>query len=97
MEERIACVSSIDIKRNETAIISLAQYLRVPFRYYSAEQLMSLEGEFSSSEFVRSVTSVDCVSERSAMMPYGGELIRRKTAEDGMTLAVSRREMTVRF
>ena len=57
---------------------------------------MSLEGEFSRSEFVRSVTSVDCVCERSAVY-FGGELILKKTAKDGMTIALAKKMITPRF
>lgn len=96
-KERVGNVCSIDLKKDEEAILDLAHVLKAKCSFYTADELMSLEGEFTSSDFVKSVTSVDCVSERSAMMPYGGELILRKTAESGMTVAICRREMTVRF
>ena len=96
-KERISTVCSIDLKKDEEAILSFARFVRSPAMFYTSEQLMSLEGEFSRSEFVRTVTSVDCVCERSAMMPYGGRLILKKTAENGMTLAICQRDMEVRF
>ncbi|MBO4568587.1 MAG: cobalamin biosynthesis protein, partial [Candidatus Methanomethylophilaceae archaeon] len=58
---------------------------------------MALEGRFSSSGFVKSVTAVDCVCERSAMRVRGGQLIRRKTAYDGMTVALCKTDMDLRF
>ena len=64
--------------------------------FYTSDELMSLEGEFSRSEFVRSVTSVDCVCERSAVYS-GGELILKKTAKDGMTIALAKKIITPRF
>ena len=96
-KERVCAVCSIDLKKDETAILDLAKEYRAPAMFYTSDQLMSLPGEFSRSEFVKHVTSVDCVCERSAMMPYGGVLIRKKTAENGMTVAICRREMDVRF
>ena len=90
-------VCSVDLKKDEEAILSLAKRYRVPPHFYSSEDLMSLEGEFSKSDFVKSITSVDCVCERSAVRPFGGELIRRKTAKDGMTIAICRRPMEVKF
>ena len=57
---------------------------------------MSLEGEFSKSEFVKSVTSVDCVCERSAVY-RGGELFLKKTAMDGMTIAIAKKIIIPRF
>ena len=95
--QRIGAVCSVDIKRNEAAILELAKGYRVPAMFYTPEELMELEGDFTGSDFVRSVTSVDCVCERSALRPYGGEIVRRKTAKDGMTVAVCRRPMELRF
>ena len=94
--ERVRVVSSIDLKKDEAAVLDLATYLKVPARFHSAEELNSLEGDFSQSKFVTSVTTVDCVCERSVVIE-GGELTRRKTAEDGMTVAIGRIEMKPRF
>ncbi len=96
--ERVAAVASIDIKSDEKAILLLARDLRVPSRFYSSGELNSLEGEFTSSQFVKGVTDVDCVCERSAAMASGGnDFLLRKTAEDGMTLAICTREISPRF
>lgn len=95
--ERVRAVSSIDLKKDEAAILDLATLLKVPAVFHTSEELNSLEGEFSRSEFVSSITSVDCVCERSAMIVARGELIRRKTARDGMTVAICRIQMTPRF
>ena len=95
--QRIGGVCSIDLKKDEEAILGLARKYRVPVHFYTSEELMSLEGDFTSSDFVKSITSVDCVCERASMMPFGGEIIRRKTAKDGMTVALCRRTMELRF
>ena len=47
-----------------------------------------MEGEFSSSQFVKSVTGVDNVCERSAVLA-GGRLIKKKKAADGVTVALA--------
>ena len=93
---RVGSISSIDIKSEEKAILDLAQEYDVKPRFYTSDQLMSLKGEFSKSEFVRSVTSVDCVCERSAAFT-GGELILKKTAKDGMTIALAKIKIVPRF
>lgn len=96
--ERVAAVASIDIKKDEEAILRLARDFRVPSKFYSSEELNSLEGEFTTSQFVRQVTDVDCVCERSAAKASGGNrFLLRKTAEDGMTVAVCSREISPRF
>lgn len=101
-EEKIStkdvfCVASIDIKSKEKAILALADSLNVPTRFFSSSELNSLEGEFTSSDFVKSVTGVDSVCERSAIAVSGGNLLRKKTARDGMTIALCRREIKPRF
>ena len=96
-KERVRAVSSIDLKKDESAILDLASHLKVPAIFHTSEELNSLEGDFSKSSFVTSITSVDCVCERAAVKVAGGTLIRRKTAHDGMTVAISRIEMTPRF
>ena len=58
-------------------IIGYKKY-ELPFNTYSAEELNSLEGDFTKSEFVKSVVEVDNVCERSAVFESNGKLIRRK-------------------
>ena len=94
---RVAGVASIDLKKDERAIHELARVLKTNVEFYTSEELLELDGEFSSSEFVRSVTSVDCVCERSAVRMGNGKLIRKKTAKDGMTLALCKIDIRVRF
>ncbi len=94
---RIYGVASIDLKKDEKAIHDLAKGLKTQAVFYTADELLELKGEFSSSEFVKSVTAVDCVCERSAVKLGGGELIMKKTAKDGMTLALCRNYVKPRF
>ena len=93
---RVGSISSIDIKSEEKAILELGEEYNIKPRFYSSEELMKLKGEFSKSEFVKSVTSVDCVCERSAAYT-GGELILKKTAKDGMTIALAKKKIVPRF
>lgn len=96
--ERVAAVASIDLKKDEEAILRLARDLRAPSKFYSSEELNSLQGDFTTSQFVRHITDVDCVCERSAAMASGGNrFLLRKTAEDGMTVAVCSRNISPRF
>ena len=94
--KRVGSVRSINIKANEPAIVSLKDLLNTRLHFHTAEELMSLEGEFSCSDFVRSVTTVDCVCERAACMS-GDPLILRKTAKDGMTIALCRKDFVLSF
>ncbi len=89
----IAYLASIDLKKDEVGILSLAQQARIPFYTYSTEDLMAVEGTFSTSPFVQKTTGVDCVCERSAVLAGGGTLITPKTAGNGITLALATRNI----
>lgn len=94
----IAAIASIDVKKEEKGIHALAEKLKVPFCWYDAEALLSLEGSFSSSAFVAKTVGVDCVCERSAVMASGsGALIFGKTAGDGVTIAAAVKNITLSF
>ena len=55
-----------------------------------------MEGDFTPSAFVRGVTGVDNVCERAAMA--GAEkLILKKTAMDGVTVAIAEKSWEVAF
>lgn len=91
--DSLYAVASIDLKKDELGLMTLAQYHHVPFFTFSAEELKLAEGSFSESEFVEKTTGVSNVCERAAMLcaGKGAELIMQKTAGNGMTLAVAKR------
>ena len=96
--DRVRMAASIDLKKDEKGLLAFAADHRIPAEFYTAEQLNALEGEFSRSSFVQSVTAVDCVCERSAVLASGGgELILRKTAGKGVTVAIARASFEVTF
>lgn len=68
LTEGIAAVSSIDLKEHEKGILDYCEKYELPFFVYSKEQLMRVKGNFTSSEFVASITGVDNVCERSAVL-----------------------------
>ena len=59
------------------------------FETFSAAQLAAVAGRFSSSGFVQSVTGVDNVCERSAVLGSGGTLYCKKQAGGGVTMAAA--------
>ena len=85
----INALASIDKKANEKGILEFAKKYDLPFNTYSAEELNSLEGDFTKSEFVKSVVEVDNVCERSAIMESNGKLIRSKDTCDGAGVTVA--------
>lgn len=89
--EAVAAVATLDIKKEEPALLQLAEKYQLDFVVYSAEKLQQIQGVFSSSSFVKQHTGVDNVCERAALQRAGkgGRLRYRKVAENGMTLAVA--------
>lgn len=93
----IASISSIDIKKNEIGLLTLAQFLNVPFLTFSAEELQNAKGNFSESDFVKQITGVSNVCERAAVLSSlssgekssSAKLLLKKVSSNGMTIAVA--------
>ena len=84
-------IASIDVKSDEEGLLAFAEGLAVPTAFYTAEELQQMQGDFSASAFVQSQVGVDNVCERAAVLSAGdsAKLIVRKTAADGVTVAVA--------
>lgn len=96
--EAVANIASIDLKKDEKGLIALAEEWELPFETYSERELSALVGDFTPSSFVRSVTGVENVCERSAVLGSGqGTLIQRKTGRDGVTTALAVKKWRIRF
>jgi len=97
MIRELRCVASIDLKKDEPGLVLLCKKYKLPLLTYSAEQLSAVPGSFSGSDFVKGKTGVDSVCERAAVLTSGGRLIKRKTAEEGITFALAEYEEAIRF
>ncbi len=96
--ERVCKLCSIDIKANEPGLLEFARKRGLETEFFSAESLMGLEGDFTSSDYVRSVTGADNVCERAAVLGGGkGKLLTRKKLLDGVTVAVFEKYVNLRF
>ena len=85
-KEAFEQIASIDLKKEEKGILSLSQDWQIPFVTYTEEELKQVPGEFTPSPFVKKITGVDNVCERSAVLASGnGRLLQRKTGENGVT------------
>ena len=96
---QIFALSSISQKQNEQGIIEWCRTEGIPFFTYTAEELQEVTGTFTKSVFVKHQVGVDNVCERAAVKACGegGKLICPKVAENGMTIAIARREWKVCF
>ncbi len=65
--QAISGIASIDLKIEEQGLLDFAGNWGLPVFFYRAEELNAVPGTFTSSDFVRDVTGVDCVCERSAL------------------------------
>lgn len=65
--QAVACLASIDIKKEEPGLLALAEKMGIPFETFSSEELLGVKGEFTASSFVSRTVGVDNVCERSAL------------------------------
>lgn len=89
LPEAVRELRSIDLKAEEAGILSFSKSQNIPARFFSAEELNAVPGTFSDSSFVREVTGVDCVCERSAASAGGG-LLAGKHKYGPVTLALGK-------
>lgn len=88
--------ASIDIKAQEEGLLAFCEKWNLPIQFYSAEELRQVPGDFPASEFVKSITGVDNVCQRSAMLG-ADRVIVNKTAMDGVTVSVAEKYWEVVF
>lgn len=98
----LGMLASIDLKRDEKALIALAADWGLAWKVFTSEELGAVEGSSSESEFVKSVTGVGNVCERSALAgaAIGGgkaRLAAGKSIFPSVTAAAAVREITVKF
>ena len=92
--EAVCAIASIDVKKEEPGLVSLAADLGVPLQTFSAEELEKAELEnwtFAESDRVREHVGTGNVCERAAAAAGTGKILRGKTAKDGMTICVGMR------
>lgn len=84
----VKAAATIDIKKEEPALVRLAAGNGWTVRTYTAEELQAVEGVFEESGFVKDTVGVGNVCER-ACAAGGGRLILHKQAGNGVTVAVA--------
>lgn len=97
-------ISSVDLKRKEAGLLAYAEALHCDTEFFTGQALGRVPGEFTESEFVRSIAGVGNVCERSALLSAMGDgdetdaaLIARKLPLDGVTAAIAIKKGTIRF
>ena len=87
--QAICKVCTIDIKQEEPGLAEFCRARGLPLETFSAGALAGAEGEFSASLFVERTVGVDNVCERAAVLGSGGALVWKKTAGNGVTMALA--------
>ncbi|HCR99869.1 MAG TPA: hypothetical protein DIS68_03560 [Lachnospiraceae bacterium] len=87
----IGVVATIDLKKKEEGILKWCDEHNKKLLVFSAAELMAVEGDFSSSDFVMETTGADNVCER-AVAAAGGRIIVRKAAKYGITVAIGKKD-----
>ena len=94
----IVGVASVDLKKDEAGLLNFAAKYNWEISFFTAEELQNAAGEFSSSDFVKSVVGVSNVCERSAVLAANnGSIISSKCSLNGVTLAVAEADIVLDF
>ncbi len=95
---QVNVLASIDLKKDEPALLALAEKYRIPFVVYTAAELGEIQAVTSRSDFVERTAGVDNVCERAALLcGKGGRLIQGKRLGTSMTSALVRTPVTLEF
>ena len=89
LPQAICEAASIDVKKNEEGLLAFCAKQGWRVRFYSAEELRRVPGEFTASAFVEKQAGVDNVCERAAILRSAGCLVERKFAAEGVTFALA--------
>ncbi len=89
--EAIHGVGSIDLKKDEPAFTWIGSKYHLTPVFFTSEELQEVPGDFTGSDFVKKITGVDNVCERSAVRLSGGRVVMKKTVYKDVTIAVAKR------
>ncbi len=94
----VSSISSIDLKKDEEAILYLCEKYKINFCTYSADELLKYEDKFCKSSFVKSKTGVGNVCETACFITSKfGHMLMNKKAKNGITMAIAKEIWNVNF
>lgn len=93
-ELSLKALCSIDLKKEEPCLLTLAAEREIPFYTFTGQELGTVAVE-SGSAFVERVTGVKSVAEAAAKRAAKGETLIGKTVYDGITLSLAKKEVTL--
>ncbi|MHB9781606.1 cobalt-precorrin 5A hydrolase [Streptococcus sp. 10F2] len=87
---QIALLASIDVKKNERAIIELAKDMGIPFVTYSKDELLEVADKYPQSEFVKKQVGVGSVALAAADLASQGQVLSERFSWKGATFALAK-------
>jgi cobalt-precorrin 5A hydrolase len=86
----IKCLATIDLKKDEKGLLEFCKEMNLELKIIPRQEIENIEGNFTCSEFVKDKVGVTSVAEPcSVLASTKGRLICKKTAYQGITLALS--------
>ena len=79
-----------EIKKDEKAIIDLANYLNVPFETFTVKEISQIDHLYGKSEWVKKNVGVYSVAEPCAHLLSDGNLIIEKQKYTGIIFSAGR-------
>ncbi len=92
----IKAVASIDLKKYEQGLLNFCKKNNLDISFYTSQELSSVPGNFTPSQFVKNITGVDNVCERAALI-NADKLIVRKIVMNNITVAIAAKKWEVNF
>ncbi|MCG4579957.1 cobalt-precorrin 5A hydrolase [Clostridium cochlearium] len=83
----IESIGTVEIKKEEEAIINLSQKLQVPMKIFTIDEIKEVHKDFEGSDFVEKTIGVRSVAEPCVKL-QGGNNISGKLKLNGMTLCI---------
>ena len=83
-------IGSIEIKKDEKAIIDLAKFLDVKFKTFSVEEISKVDYLYEKSDWVKKNVGVYSVSDPVAHLLSEGRVIITQQKYDGITFSIGR-------
>lgn len=88
--QSIGCVASAEAKRGEPGLTEFAERLGLAIRFFTSEELNSVDAPSPPSSHARAAIGANGVAEPAALLAsHGGKLILRKVKSGNVTLAIA--------
>jgi cobalt-precorrin 5A hydrolase len=88
-KKAIRCISTVEVKQNEKAIVGLSQLLKCELNIWKINEIKEIQHKYVGSDFVEKTIGVRAVCEPCVELSGGG-LLSPKLNIEGMTLCIGK-------